>query len=500
MNFFLDSALLGLEYALLAVGVYITFRILNLPDLTVDGSFTFGMAVSTVLCAAAHPFAGLLAGALAGAVAGVVTGFLQTHCKIHPILAGILTMSGLYTVNITVLGGPNVSLLDAPKFFEVLGGKAPAVGLVTVVVVVLVTLFFQTVGGLCIRAAGSNEDMVRASSINTTAVRWAALALANALVALSGAILAQCQGFDDVGAGSGMIVIGLASVIIGEIFAAGEVAFIMQLGALLEERTVAKARAGIERLVHLTPRTARRLDGTAESIIPAEEVRVDDLLRVLPGETIPVDGIIVSGQTAIDQSVMTGESLPVDKGPGDTVSSGTVNQFGAFDMRAVKVGEDSSLQRMIRLVQSADAGKARIVSLADRWATWIVVIALSAAALTWLITGQIIRAVTILVVFCPCALVLATPTAIMAAIGNATRHGFLVREGDALERLAKAKVIAFDKTGTLTYGAPEVAAVESVSEGLSRDEVYRLAASAEQFSEHPLGKAIVSCCKKQARC
>ena len=209
MNFFLDSALLGLEYALLAVGVYITFRILNLPDLTVDGSFTFGMAVSTVLCAAAHPFAGLLAGALAGAAAGVVTGFLQTHCKIHPILAGILTMSGLYTVNITVLGGPNVSLLDAPKFFEVLGGKAPAVGLVTAVIVVLVTLFFQTVG--------SNEDMVRASSINTTAVRWAALALANALVALSGAILAQCQGFGDVGAGSGMIVIGLASVIIGEV-------------------------------------------------------------------------------------------------------------------------------------------------------------------------------------------------------------------------------------------------------------------------------------------
>ena len=199
----------------------------------------------------------------------------------------------------------------------------------------------------------------------------------------------------------------IASVCIGEDFAAGEVAFIMQLGALLEERTVAKARAGIERLVHLTPRTARRLDGTAESIIPAEEVRVDDLLRVLPGETIPVDGIIVSGQTAIDQSVMTGESLPVDKGPGDTVSSGTVNQFGAFDMRAVKVGEDSSLQRMIRLVQSADAGKARIVSLADRWATWIVVTALTAAAGTWIVTGEVLRAVTILVVFCPCALVLA---------------------------------------------------------------------------------------------
>lgn len=160
--------------ALLAVGVYITFRILNLPDLTVDGSFTFGMAISTVLCAAAHPFAGLLAGALAGAVAGVVTGFLQTHCKIHPILAGILTMSGLYTVNITVLGGPNVSLLDAPKFFEVLGGKAPAVGLVTVVVVVLVTLFFQTVGGLCIRAAGLERGHGARLLHQHDGVRWAA--------------------------------------------------------------------------------------------------------------------------------------------------------------------------------------------------------------------------------------------------------------------------------------------------------------------------------------
>ena len=194
---------------------------------------------------------------------------------------------------------------------------------------------------------------------------------------------------------------------------------------------------------------------------------------------------------------MTGESLPVDKTVGDSVSSGTVNQFGAFEMEAVKVGEDSSIQRMIRLVQSADAGKAKIVGIADHWATWIVVIALSAAALTWLITGQIIRAVTILVVFCPCALVLATPTAIMAAIGNATKHGFLVREGDALERLAKAKVIAFDKTGTLTYGTPEVVAVQSLSECFERNELYHLAASAEQLSEHPLGKAIVSCCKKE---
>lgn len=284
----------------------------------------------------------------------------------------------------------------------------------------------------------------------------------------------------------------IASICIGEDFAAGEVAFIMQLGALLEDLTVARARAGIERLIHLTPQTARVITGNTEKIIPAEQVRTGDVLRVLPGETIPVDGMITSGQTSINQAVMTGESLPVDKAAGDEVSSGTVNQFGTFEMKATKVGADSSIQRMIKLVQSADASKAKIVSLADRWATWIVVIALTAAALTWLISGEIIRAVTILVVFCPCALVLATPAAIMAAIGNATKHGFLVREGDALERLATVCKITFDKTGTLTYGTPNVTAVETVSD-YSKEDIFALAAAAEQFSEHPLGKAIVRC-------
>ena len=284
----------------------------------------------------------------------------------------------------------------------------------------------------------------------------------------------------------------VASVIIGEDFAAGEVAFIMQLGALLEELTVARARAGIEKLVKLTPRTARVLHDGQADILPAEQVRVGDLVRVLPGETIPVDGVIVSGQTSVNQAIMTGESMPVDKSAGDSVASGTVNQFGSIDLRAGKVGEDSSIQRMIRLVQTADAGKAKIVGLADRWATWIVVIALSAAVLTWLFTGQVIRAVTILVVFCPCALVLATPTAIMAAIGNATHHGFLVREGDALERLAAVRRVAFDKTGTLTLGAPRVAAVHTLCPELDEAALFTLVAAAEQLSEHPLGKAIVT--------
>ena len=319
---------------------------------------------------------------------------------------------------------------------------------------------------------------------------WIAIALCGVPIVLE-AVIGLVTAFDikaDVLVSLALI----ASVVIGEDFAAGEVAFIMQLGGLLEDLTVARARAGIEKLVRLTPRTARVIADGAESVVPAEQVWVGDLLRVLPGETVPVDGVIRAGATSIDQAVMTGESLPVDKGVGDEVSSGTVNQFGSFDMEAIRVGEDSSIQRMIRLVQSADAGKAKIVGLADRWATWIVVVALAAAVLTWLFTHELIRSVTILVVFCPCALVLATPTAIMAAIGNATRHGFLVREGDALERLAGVRSFAFDKTGTLTYGAPEVAAVRSFSPDLSDEQLYFCTASAEMWSEHPLGKAVAA--------
>ena len=283
----------------------------------------------------------------------------------------------------------------------------------------------------------------------------------------------------------------IASVIISEIFAAGEVAFIMALGGFLEQITVAKARAGIEKLVRLNPTTARIVQGETEIIVPSEKVNVGDTIRVLAGETIPVDGVITKGQTSVDQSVMTGESLPIDKTIGDEVQSGTVNQFSTFDMIARKVGEDSSLQRMIRLVESADADKAKIVSVTDRWATWIVVIALAAALITGLVTRDIIRSVTILVVFCPCALILATPTAIMAGIGNASKYGILISQGDALERLAKVKRIAFDKTGTLTYGKPTVTKVVTVSD-ISVEELLKLTASAESRSEHPLGKAITA--------
>ena len=288
----------------------------------------------------------------------------------------------------------------------------------------------------------------------------------------------------------------IAAICIDEVFAAGEIAFIMQFGALLEDLTVEKARAGIEKLVKLTPKTARIIENGVERIIESDNVKTGDIIRVLPGESIPVDGTITSGQTSIDQSIMTGESLPVDKTVGDEVASGTINQFGVFEMKVTKVGEDSSIQRMIRLVQSADAGKSKIVGIADRWATWIVIIALSAAVLTWIFTGEIIRAVTILVVFCPCALVLATPTAIMAAIGNATKHGFLVREGDALERLSKVDTIAFDKTGTLTTGKLTVKEYKSISNDFTDEDIFSFAAACETLSEHPMGKAIVNSYKE----
>ncbi|MGN1024306.1 MAG: heavy metal translocating P-type ATPase [Lachnospiraceae bacterium] len=281
----------------------------------------------------------------------------------------------------------------------------------------------------------------------------------------------------------------LASLGIGSYFAAGEVAWIMQLGSLLEDFTARKAGEGIRQLIAMTPQTAHVLrDGKLVDIL-AEKVMAGETLRVLPGETIPVDGTILEGDTTIDQSIMTGESIPVERKAGDPVLSGTVNQYGSFSMCAAKTCHDSSLQRMIRLAEKAQSEKAPIVHLADRWAAWLVLIALGCALITWIITGTFLRAVTVLVVFCPCAFVLATPTAMMAGIGNAAKHGVLVRSGDALERLSKVQTIAFDKTGTLTHGKPHVVRIFA-AEGHSEEEILRYAALAEQDSEHPLGKAI----------
>ena len=284
----------------------------------------------------------------------------------------------------------------------------------------------------------------------------------------------------------------IASVIIGEIFAAGEISVIMTIGALLEDLTVQKAKSGIENLVKLTPKQARIIRDNKEIMINADDIEIGDIVRVIVGETIPVDGVIIKGQGSIDESIMNGESLPVDKYVGDDVLSGTINQYSTFDIKATKTSQDSSLKRMIKLVKEADSKKAPIVSLTDKWATWIVVIALVSSIGTYLVTHQILRSVTILVVFCPCALVLATPTAIMASIGNASKYGMLIKGGDVVERLSKIKNIAFDKTGTLTYGKLSVVEYKSFNPEYDDEALLKILASVEAYSEHPLGKAIIS--------
>lgn len=286
-----------------------------------------------------------------------------------------------------------------------------------------------------------------------------------------------------------------AAIAIGDLFAAGEVAFIMAIGALLEDATTNRAKKGLKKLISLAPTQGLRIRNGKEEMISAEKIMKGDMLRILPGETVPVDGVIVSGETSVDQSIMTGESLPVDKVVGDTVFCGTINRFGAIDIRATKVGEDSSLQKLIRMVQEAEDKKAPMARIADRVASWLVPVAMLVAVIAGIATQDIVRAVTVLVVFCPCALVLATPTAIMAAIGQATKHGVIIKSGEALEKMGKVDTIAFDKTGTLTYGKLEVSDVLSFAPDLDEEKLLYLAASAEAKSEHPLGKAIVAYAK-----
>jgi len=295
----------------------------------------------------------------------------------------------------------------------------------------------------------------------------------------------------------------VASIYIGEIFAAGEVCFIMALGALLEEYTVERSKRGLTDLINLKPQQGRLLitenGQTIEKQIEAKDIKKDNILRVLPGEKIPVDGVIINGDSSVDQSVMTGESLPLDKTVGDEVFSGTLNLHGAIDIKATKVGKDSSLEKLIRLVQEADEKQAPTQRIADKWATWLVPIALGIAIVTYLITGNLERAVTILVVFCPCALILATPTAIMAAIGQATKHGVLIKSGEALEIMGNVDTITFDKTGTLTYGNLEVSDIVPLVDDISEEELQKIVTISELKSEHPIGKAIVNHSKNEGK-
>lgn len=288
-----------------------------------------------------------------------------------------------------------------------------------------------------------------------------------------------------------------ACIAIGESFAAGEVAFIMALGEKLEDATVSKARKGLAALVGLLPRVARRVRGSETEEISADAVQAGDVLRVLPGEVIPADGEVQEGSSSVNQAAITGESLPVEKGAGDAVFAGTLNEHGSLDIRASRPAADTTLQQLIRLMQEADERKAPLQKTVDVWASWLVPLALLLAVAAYFLTGDIVRAVTVLVVFCPCALALATPTSVIAAIGQATRRGVIIKSGEALERMAQVRCFATDKTGTLTCGALSVSEVIPLAPEVDARELLTCAAAVESRSEHPLAKAILRYAKEQ---
>ena len=285
-----------------------------------------------------------------------------------------------------------------------------------------------------------------------------------------------------------------AAILTNEIFAAAEVAFIMALGGILEDLTIDKAKKGITKLLNLAPKTARKLNINdnlvTEETALAENIQKGDIIRVLAGEDIPADGVIISGETSVNQAIVTGESIPCDKQKGDIVFSGTTNCYGVMDIEVTKEYKDSTVQKLISLVKEAENKKAPAQRIADRWAGVLIPLAILFAVIIYFVTGEISRAVTILVVFCPCSFVLATPTSIMAAIGNATKKGIIVKDGIGLETVGRCTTFAFDKTGTLTEGKLTVSSIEKFSD-VSVDDILYLAASSEMKSEHPIGRAVV---------
>ncbi len=295
----------------------------------------------------------------------------------------------------------------------------------------------------------------------------------------------------------------IAAVYIGDIFAAGEVAFIMAIGAWLEDRTVEKAKKGIEKLLNLVPTKGRIITADGEQMVDAKDIKTGDLIRVLPGESFPADGIDSVGNTTVDQSIMTGESLPVDKVVDDEVYTGTINRHGSVDVLVTKSFENSSLQKMIKLVEDAENNKAPMQKIVDKWAALLVPIAVLIAIVTYFVLAYgfaqpddaLVRAVTVLVVFCPCALALATPTSIMAAIGQATKKGVLIKSGEALERMGTVSAVAFDKTGTITHGKLIVS--DTYGFDFDNDELLAMVATVESRSEHPIGKAVVRFAKEK---
>ncbi len=281
----------------------------------------------------------------------------------------------------------------------------------------------------------------------------------------------------------------IASILIGETFAAAEIAIIMEIGGLLEEITVSTTQLRIEKLIELQPPTARIIRDNREKIINSLDVKTGDIVKILPGETIPADGIVIEGHSTVNQAILTGESELIDKMENDEVFAGTINNYGALKVKVISDGKENSLQKLIQMIEEVNTEDTPIIRQADKWANWIVIISFTTAILTLIFTRDIIRAVTVLVVFCPCALILATPTAIIAAIGNLSQNGILVKNPAVLESMHAADEIIFDKTGTLTTGIPKVVSKQAID--CNEEEFMKITASLESYSEHPLAQAIL---------
>jgi heavy metal translocating P-type ATPase len=319
------------------------------------------------------------------------------------------------------------------------------------------------------------------------------LYIASALIGGSPIFLLAIRGIMklDLTAGVMVSVALIAALAIGEYSAAALVAFMMMFGEMLENFAVARSDDALKELAGLIPAQVTLLLEGEEQVVPIQQVQEGDTLLVRNGERIPVDGTVREGQAAVDESAITGESIPVDKVAGDSVFAGTINTAGTLVVEAEKLSGDTTLGTIVKLVEDAQKTQAPVQRVANQYARILVPITFVFAIVVYLVTGELVRSVTVLVVVCPCALVLATPTALVAAIGNAARNNVVIKTGAHMEKLGKVDVVAFDKTGTLTEGRPEVvhvAALDSVSE----DEVLVHAAAAERVSEHPLGRAIVA--------
>ncbi len=281
----------------------------------------------------------------------------------------------------------------------------------------------------------------------------------------------------------------LASFASGDYKTAGVVAFFMLMGEIIETRTAEGARASIESLIKLTPTKARRLKGNSEEEVPAKDLAVGDLIRIRPGDNVAADGVIVSGQGSFNQATITGESLPVDKKPGDDVFAGTQNLTGVLEVKVSRAGQDTTLGKVRELILAAEKTKLPIMRIIDQYMGYYTPLVLVLGALVWAFTKDLTRVISVLVVACPCAFILATPTAMVAALSAAARLGILIKNVSDIELAARINAFIFDKTGTLTTGVLAVSRLSPIGE-TQPAELLRLAASAEKYSNHPTAKAL----------